>query len=58
MKIEVRICFKIPGEDVTLTTTAEYTVKELVDFIKTSYSIKCIAHIWINGKKFHFGGAL
>jgi hypothetical protein len=55
MKMDVRICFKIPGEDVTVSVA---TVREPVSLIRESYTLSCIAHIWLNGRKFHFGGNL
>lgn len=57
MKMNIRICFKIPGEDITFMADADYTVKELVELIRESYKIKYIAYILLNGRKFHFGGA-
>lgn len=61
MEMDVRICFKIPGEDITIRAK---TVRELCRILIEGYSIPCIAHIWLNGRKFvfklnvPFGGAI
>jgi hypothetical protein len=51
--MDVRVCFKIPGEDITVRVN---TVVELAKFLRTGYTMSCIAHIWLNGRKLHFGG--
>lgn len=52
-EMDVRVCFKIPGEDITVRVN---TVVELAKFLRTGYTMSCIAHIWLNGRKLHFGG--
>jgi hypothetical protein len=48
----VRICFKIPGEDVTAEVS---TIRELVRIVK-GFTLSCVSGIYLNNRKIHFGG--
>lgn len=53
--MKINVCFKIPGEDLTLECN---TVMELAKELQ-GYDRSCIAGIYINGRKLHIvpGGA-